>query len=77
MSSLFENGADPADIPAHYLHGDQEYVIVSGDTLSELAARYEVKGGWQEIWQDNRDVLGDNPDLIFPGQKITIRFDFS
>ena len=69
VPSLFNNLADPADLPTPTGH---EYVIVSGDTLSEIAERYDVEGGWQQLWEDNRDVIED-PDLIYPGEKILIR----
>ena len=72
QASLFQNGVERSDIPDHYLFGQQEYVIISGDTLSDLAEHYDVPGGWQTIWQDNRDIIED-PDLIYPGQKILIR----
>jgi len=47
-----------------------DYTVRSGDTLSEIAARYGVT--WQSIYQRNRDVVKD-PDLIYPGQALDIR----
>ncbi|MFF0294064.1 peptidoglycan DD-metalloendopeptidase family protein [Kitasatospora sp. NPDC004615] len=48
------------------------YRVASGDTLSKIAAAQHVDGGWQKLYQDNRSVVGGNPDLIFPGQKLAI-----
>ncbi len=48
------------------------YSVVSGDYLSKIAADQKVEGGWQKLYQDNRDVVGDNPSLIFPGMKLTL-----
>ncbi|MFE9833256.1 LysM peptidoglycan-binding domain-containing M23 family metallopeptidase [Streptomyces halstedii] len=48
------------------------YSVVSGDYLSKIAADQKIKGGWQKLYQDNRDVVGDNPSLIFPGMKLTL-----
>lgn len=44
------------------------YHVVSGDTLSGIAAKYSIN--WQEIYNDNRNVIGNNPNLIYPGQKL-------
>ncbi|MFF1836577.1 peptidoglycan DD-metalloendopeptidase family protein [Streptomyces sp. NPDC058231] len=48
------------------------YSVVSGDSLSKIAAEQQVKGGWQKVYQDNRVVVGDDPSLIFPGMKLTL-----
>lgn len=48
------------------------YSVVSGDYLSKIAADQKIKGGWQKLYQDNKDVVGDNPSLIFPGMKLTL-----
>ncbi|MFF2010656.1 peptidoglycan DD-metalloendopeptidase family protein [Streptomyces sp. NPDC058195] len=48
------------------------YSVVSGDYLSKIAAEHQVKGGWQKLYQDNREVVGENPGLIFPGMKLTL-----
>lgn len=50
-----------------------EYEIRSGDSLSAIAKRfYGDATQWRKIYDANRDVLGDDPDKIYPGQKITI-----
>ncbi|MFJ8749328.1 peptidoglycan DD-metalloendopeptidase family protein [Streptomyces sp. NPDC102441] len=48
------------------------YSVVSGDYLAKIAADKKVKGGWQKLYQDNRDVVGENPSLIVPGMKLTL-----
>ncbi|MFB7214441.1 peptidoglycan DD-metalloendopeptidase family protein [Streptomyces sp. NPDC056255] len=48
------------------------YSVVSGDYLSKIAAEHQIKGGWQKLYQDNREVVGENPGLIFPGMKLTL-----
>ncbi|MGW3660245.1 M23 family metallopeptidase [Streptomyces sp. NPDC005151] len=48
------------------------YSVVAGDYLSKIAAEQQVKGGWQQLYQDNRAVVGENPSLIFPGMKLTL-----
>ncbi|OFE15842.1 transglycosylase [Humibacillus sp. DSM 29435] len=51
-------------------HG-AKITIRSGNTLSKLAASYNVKGGWQAIYAANRSVI-NNPNLIFVGQVIQL-----
>jgi murein DD-endopeptidase MepM/ murein hydrolase activator NlpD len=48
------------------------YSVVSGDYLSKIAAEHRIEGGWQQLYQDNRKVVGENPGLIFPGMKLTL-----
>lgn len=47
------------------------YEVVAGDTLSLIAARLGVPGGYQAIADANVDVIYD-VNLIFPGQVLTI-----
>ncbi|MGW2088448.1 transglycosylase family protein [Streptomyces sp. NPDC001880] len=49
--------------------GDGEYKVVSGDTLSKIAADHEVEGGWQQLFELNKDIVKD-ADLIYPGQQL-------
>jgi nucleoid-associated protein YgaU len=52
--------------------GERTYVVVEGDSLSAIAKRMLGDGNkWRKIYDANRDVI-DNPDLIFPGQKLRI-----
>ncbi len=39
---------------------------------SRIAQARRVPGGWQRLYEQNRDVIGDDPDLILPGQKLTL-----
>ena len=47
------------------------YVVKRGDNLSSIAAWFALRG-FGELFEANRGVIGDDPDLIFPGQRITI-----
>jgi len=48
------------------------YKVASGDTLSKIADSQNVDGGWEKLYQDNRQVVGSNPNLIYPGQQLTV-----
>jgi len=54
-----------------------QYTIVQGDTLSDIAAQAYGNGSkWPLIWRANQSVLrSGDPDLIFPGEVITIPVD--
>jgi nucleoid-associated protein YgaU len=50
------------------------YTVKSGDTLSGIASHILGNGNrWPEIYNSNRNVIGGNPDLIYPGQVFRIR----
>ena len=52
--------------------GDGEYKVVKGDTLSSIAEKHKVKGGWQKLFQLNKDIVQD-ADLIYPGQQLHLK----
>ncbi|GGX92341.1 LysM peptidoglycan-binding domain-containing protein [Streptomyces fructofermentans] len=49
--------------------GDGEYKVVKGDTLSGIAAKEGVKGGWAKLFKLNDDII-DDADFIYPGQQL-------
>ena len=51
------------------------YEIVSGDTLGGIAKKFYGKAGlYTKIFEANRDII-DDPNKIYPGQKIKIPMD--
>ncbi|GAA3394859.1 transglycosylase family protein [Streptomyces roseoviridis] len=52
--------------------GDGEYKVVTGDTLSKIAQAHGVKGGWEKLFELNKDVVQD-ADLIYPGQQLHLK----
>lgn len=64
----------PTDTEAH------EVTVRRGDTLWDLAAAHlpteatdaEIAASWQRWHLENRDVIGSDPDLILPGQILTV-----
>jgi nucleoid-associated protein YgaU len=47
------------------------YTVRLGDTLSDIADWFKAHG-FQDLYEANRAVIGSDPDLIYPGQKITV-----
>ncbi|GAA2385079.1 resuscitation-promoting factor protein RpfA [Streptomyces glaucosporus] len=50
--------------------GAGTYTVRAGDTLRMIAAEHGTT--WQQLYEANRDVVGDDPNLIFPGQKLRV-----
>lgn len=51
----------------------QSYTVVSGDCLWNIAKQFYGNGSmYTVIYDANREVIGDNPNLIYPGQVLTI-----
>lgn len=48
------------------------YTVVKGDTLTAIARRLTGSANWKPIYEANKDVIGSNPNLIYPGQVLTI-----
>ncbi|MBD0838114.1 MULTISPECIES: transglycosylase family protein [unclassified Streptomyces] len=47
-----------------------DYTVRQGDTLSGIAARHGTT--WQRLYAANRAAIGDDPNLIVPGQRLDI-----
>ncbi|WP_188302229.1 transglycosylase family protein [Streptomyces sp. CBMA123] len=47
-----------------------DYTVKSGDTLSSIAAAQGLD--WHDLYKNNAKVIGGNPDLILPGQTLSI-----
>ncbi|KOY50266.1 MULTISPECIES: transglycosylase family protein [unclassified Streptomyces] len=51
--------------------GNGSYEVKPGDTLGTIAETNGVKGGWEKLFELNKDIVSD-ADLIFPGQKLKL-----
>ncbi|WP_274389090.1 transglycosylase family protein [Streptomyces taklimakanensis] len=63
----FAGGLEPggSGAPAPTTH-----LVRPGDSLALIAEEHEVRGGWIELYENNREVVGEDPDLILPGQEL-------
>ena len=49
------------------------YTVVRGDTLISIAKRfYDDPQKWKLIYEKNKKVIGKNPAMIRPGQKLVL-----
>ncbi|MER8232902.1 transglycosylase family protein [Streptomyces sp. NPDC094049] len=51
------------------------YTVTPGDSLSKIARDERLRDGWKGLYDTNRTVVGDDPDLIYPGQRLTLRIE--
>ncbi|GKQ38904.1 transglycosylase family protein [Streptomyces sp. A012304] len=63
----------PQSTPQSRAGTAEMYTVVRGDTLSGIADEQEVRGGWQRLYTANRATIGADPDLIVPGQRLSLR----
>jgi murein DD-endopeptidase MepM/ murein hydrolase activator NlpD len=71
-------GAHPVDVrpqttPQSRAGTAEMYTVVRGDTLSGIAGKRHVPGGWRQLYAANRKTVGDDPNLILPGQRLSLR----
>jgi nucleoid-associated protein YgaU len=53
-------------------YSGHSYVVRPGDTLAKIAMKTAVGGGWRGLYEQNIQVIGSNPNLIFPGQRLAV-----
>ena len=46
------------------------YVVKKGDTLSSIAKKYNTT--WQSLYEKNKNIIGNNPNLIKVGEELII-----
>ena len=55
-----------------HLRVPARYRVTAGDTLSGIAARFAIRGGWLALYTANWNVVGPNPGLIHPGTVLRL-----
>src|SRR5215475_9004346 len=77
LTSTLSVAASPVTAASH----TTTYVVRGGDTLSGIAAKFAVRGGWPALYAANRRAIGPNPDiiragtvLVVPGRKAPVRY---
>lgn len=61
-----DDGGEEAPTPS-------KYIVQDGDYLIKIAKQvYGDSSRWREIYDANKDLIGSNPDLIYPGMELDI-----
>ena len=72
MPDFMNTGATTRPAAAPAAQGEQ-YTVKSGDSLSKIAkAHYGDAMKWKHLYEANRALIGDNPDIIHPGQVLKL-----
>jgi len=69
LTSAVSVAASPVTAASH----TTKYVVRSGDTLSGIAARFAVRGGWPALYAANRRAIGPDPDIVHAGTVLVLR----
>lgn len=62
----------------HRQSGDNEYLVDKGDYLQKIAGNADVLGDpskWTKIYEKNKDIIGEDANLIFPYTVLVIPED--
>jgi nucleoid-associated protein YgaU len=62
----------------HRQSGDNEYLVAKGDYLQKIAGNADVLGDpskWTKIYEKNKDIIGEDANLIFPYTVLVIPED--
>lgn len=54
-----------------------KHVVARGETLTAIAAWFDQTLGYQVTYALNKSIIGNNPDLIFPGEILTVEVPIS
>ena len=51
----------------------KKHTVAAGDTLSAISKKYyDDANKYMKIYEANKDVIGDDPNMIKPGQELVI-----
>jgi len=67
--------AKPQAVPVSQPAGGEgeTYTVQKGDSLSKIAKHHlGDANAWRRIYEANKATIGDDPDKIFPGQKLKL-----
>ncbi|MFI8892243.1 transglycosylase family protein [Streptomyces paradoxus] len=74
-SDAAEKSTGRHSAPADESSGDASegaYIVGVGDSLWSIADALRVSGGWHELYEGNEKAVGSDPDVIHPGQTLTV-----
>lgn len=70
--STIDTAATRAETQDANANSGQVYVVKKGDTLSGIARKLTGSANWRPIYEQNKGVIGGNPDYIQIGMQLVI-----
>lgn len=65
--------SEPKSQPTDAAATNDTYTVQSGDSLSKIAKNlYGDANSWHKLYEANKTLIGDNPDMIQPGQRLVV-----
>jgi hypothetical protein len=75
ISSTATESAKVTEPEVKIIKAGAQYEVKPGDSLWKIAAEQTGSGyNWVKLYGANKSVVGNNPDLIYPGQKLVLKF---
>jgi hypothetical protein len=72
-SKLADYSFSPPPTPAPTTNGARTHTVAPGDSLWAIAKHYYgTSERWPSIWNENKKLIGANPNVILPGTKLVI-----
>ncbi|WP_340104015.1 CsgE family curli-type amyloid fiber assembly protein [Rhodohalobacter sp. 8-1] len=74
LGSSVATTADPDEAISHCSDQDIIHTVKDGDSLYDISKRFGSTLFWESLYVANADIV-NNPDMIYPGQKIKVPFN--
>ena len=58
--------------PQPEMQGSKAYEVKKHDSLTSIARKETGSPNWRPIYEQNKAVIGGNPNIIYPGQILII-----
>ena len=66
---ISQPSSQPEEKESASVNDIKTYTVKSEDTLWDISKKlYNDSTRWEELYEKNKDIIGDNPHLIYPGQ---------
>lgn len=70
QTSYSQVGGAAREVPA--AQAGRTHIVKEGESLSSIARKETGSSSWRAIYEANKNIIGSNPNLIYPGQVLMI-----
>ena len=64
--------ASPGQPAQHVVQDGESLWKITAGVLGEGASAQQILDSWPRLYEANRHLIGDDPDLLYPGQELVI-----